>query len=188
MSDFEKVIGSIIILFTISHFIDQYYGENVSQKPQKSAIKPEQSGEQSVEQKVKSVKFDLGQVESELKTQVKQQVNEFVEKELEKTERTGVMSQELMHIMTNELTSAYDPYDPMDFSFAAKDEQIKYSELPEYVNMTQNKYVPKPEPKQPARPSKNYAVDGMDYYNPCSDDQFGFVSANNISSGDFAQF
>lgn len=188
MSDFEKIIGSLVILFTLSHYIDNYVKKN---NLQKSLIEPMINiKEKEIKQKINDAKTDLADVETKLKEEVNTQINKFVDDELKKTEQTGVMSPQLVNIMSDKMktmTMGYDEYDSNYFSLDSKDTQIKYNDLPKFVDMTSKQYTPKPKPKQPPRPQKSYNIDGINFYNPCCNDKFGSVEPNMIHS-DYAPF
>lgn len=163
MGDFEKILGSIIILLTLNHYLSP-------QSPPQLVKKVEI---------VKQVKSDLDSVEKTLEKEMKTQINDFVNKELEEVEKGKEMPENLMNVLASDLNNlVYDPYESNLFPCNTEPNQIKYNDLPKFVNMTKNRYIPKTKQKEKPKESKSYLIDNQIYYNPCSDDKFGFVSAN----------
>jgi hypothetical protein len=192
MNEFQKVIGSILLLLVLSSIIDKKFPPIKPYRTQQTQVL------QKYDKQLNIRKFEdvLSDVNSSLKSEMSKEVDSFVEEELKKSAENGQISSQIINIISDKMKTKYfDPLDDLQGTLTPSDQdsQILYSDIPSHFNLdnssSQYKSVSLPDtPSNEPRPRKSYNIDGQQYLNPCDpSDRFGFVNANS-SFDNYAPF
>jgi hypothetical protein len=195
MNEYTKIFGSIILLFVLSHLIEQYNTTKFIELTT-SVKKPLLFNKEDEIHKIEDV---LSDVKTQLKTEMSKEVDLFVEEELKKSGENGEISSHIVNIISNKLKTKYfDPSDDLlgslNPSDSHEDSPILYNDLSSHFNLDdsniQYKSVSlKETPSETPKPRKSYDIDGQQFYNPCDpSEKFGLVNANDCSFDNYAPF
>lgn len=164
MDEMERIFVSIIVIYIINYYVNKYKLKLRLRGCKKSIKKSE----------------NLDDIESVLSQEVEQQMNDFVEDELQ----NGHMNEQVTNILKYNLETDLNlsPYDPIDqlnsFVDSGNDFQIKSNELPKYFKSKKVDLKFPKEKEMNKENNQNYNIDGITYSNPCMNDNFGFVMAD----------
>jgi hypothetical protein len=191
MNEYQKIFGSILLLFVLSHLIEQSNTKNYTQLT--TSLQNTNLNKQHEIQQVEEV---LSDVKTKLKIEMSKEVDSFVEEELKKAGEHGQISPHIVNIISNKLKTKYfDPSDDLNGSLTPSDSPpILYTDIPSHFNLDdssiQYKSLSLPEnPVQTPKPRKSYDIDGQQFSNPCNpSEKFGLVDANDSSFDNYAPF
>lgn len=179
----QKIFGSMFLLFVLNHFII---------KSLKEEVKIEQSETiKSAENVKKQILQDIAVSAQTLKKEMEVETQNFVEDKLRESEQTGTILPEVMNIMSHKLkyisegelkASAFDPYNNLPSLLSDESGQIKYEDLPGFfkIDVSSEKLHEESKNKLAKKQlePKSYHIDNTVFYNPGSNDKFGFVEAS----------
>jgi hypothetical protein len=186
MNEFQKIVGSILLLLIISSFIEQYNPTSPLINGLTNSVAAKKLDKQHEIQKVEEV---LSDVKTKLKQEMSDEVDFFVEEELKKAGENGQLSSQIINIISDKLKTKY--FDPSDTlhgtlvsSNSVQDAPILYTDIPSHFNLDDSSIQYKslsisPTPESEPKPRKSYNIDGQQFLNPCNpSEKFGFVEAN----------
>jgi hypothetical protein len=182
MNEFQKIVGSLLLLLIISNLIDQYNPTNPLITGLTKSLAFKKLNKQHEIQKVEEV---LSDVKTKLKQEMSNEVDSFVEDELKKAGENGQLSSQIINIISDKLKTKYfDPSDDLKGTLVSTNSPILYTDIPSHFNLDDSSIqykslslseTPVSEPK----PRKSYNIDGQQFFNPCDpSEKFGFVDAN----------